>query len=102
MPPVNPSQLPARTAAPVTTIEPFRDRLGRFGGDGGGPGGPTGPITDWRRLRSVLWRFKWLVITLPLLSAAGGYGASRFIKPDYTARATLWINRQPDVTQQKE
>lgn len=99
MPPVNTSQLPARIAAPVTALSPSLDRLGHFGGDGGGP---TGPTTDWRRLRSVLWRFKWLVITLPLLSAAGGYGASRFIKPDYTARATLWINRQPDVTQQKE
>ena len=99
MPPANPSQLPARTVAPVTTLAPVLDRLGRFGGDSGGPAGPT---TDWRRLRSVLWRFKWLVISLPLLSAAGGYGVSRLIKPDYTARATLWINRQPDVTQQKE
>jgi capsular exopolysaccharide synthesis family protein len=99
MPPVNPSQLPARTAAPVTTLAPVLNRPGRYGGDAGGAAGPT---TDWRRLRSVLWRFKWLVISLPLLSAAGGYGASRFIKPVYTARATLWINRQPDVTQQKE
>ena len=98
MPPVNPSHLPARTSAPVTALTPALDRLGRFSESGG----PAGPTTDWRRLRSVLWRFKWLVISLPLLSAAGGYGASRLIKPVYTARATLWINRQPDITQQKE
>lgn len=99
MPQLNPSHLPARTAAPSTTILPAVDRLTNFGGE---RGGPLGPATDWRRLRSVLWRFKWLVIAIPLLSAAGGYGASRFIKPVYTARATLWINRQPELTQQRE
>jgi polysaccharide biosynthesis transport protein len=91
----NPSQLPARTSAALLAVQPARNMAGSFGGDGGGSG-PA--VTDWRRVRSALWRFKWLVVTLPLLAAVGGYGASRFIKPFYTARATVWINRQSEFT----
>jgi capsular exopolysaccharide synthesis family protein len=64
-------------------------------GDGGSPP-ETG--TDWRRVRSALWRFKWLVVTVPVLAAIGGYGASRFVKPVYVARATVWINKQAEAT----
>ena len=52
--------------------------------------------TDWRRIRSALWRFKWLVMTLPLVAAVGGYGASRLVKPVFIARATVWINKQDE------
>ena len=55
---------------------------------------PPDSGTDWRRVRSAIWRFKWLVVALPLVAAAGGYGASRFVKPVYRARATEWINKQ--------
>lgn len=90
----NPGNLPARTPSPLHAIEPARASPDHFDDFGA----PKGPTTDWRRLRSALWRYKWLVITLPMLSAAGGYGASRFVDKVYTARATVWINRQPDLS----
>ncbi len=78
---------------------PSADPIGALPGDFGGDGGaPEEAGTDWRRIRSALWRFKWLVMTVPLLAAAGGYGASRLVKPTYIARATVWINKQAEAT----
>ncbi len=91
----NPSHLPARTGAVLPAAELLGALPGDFGADRAAPaeGG-----TDWRRIRSALWRFKWLVITLPLVAAVGGYGASRLVKPVYVARATVWINKQAEAT----
>jgi succinoglycan biosynthesis transport protein ExoP len=86
---VNPPQLPAQTSGVSRAIQPWRDRTDAFAGDGG--------TNDGKRVRSALWRYKWLIIALPPLAAVGGYGASRFVKPVYTARATVWINKQADV-----
>jgi succinoglycan biosynthesis transport protein ExoP len=86
---VNPPQLPAQTSGVSRAIQPWRDRADALDGDGG--------TSDGRRLRSALWRYRWLIIALPPLAAVGGYAASRFVKPVYTARATVWINKQADV-----
>jgi succinoglycan biosynthesis transport protein ExoP len=91
----NPSHLPARVGTVLPVADSLRESLGNLGGDGGAP--PESG-TDWRRVRSAIWRFKWLVVALPLLAAAGGYGASRFVKPVYRARATVWINKQAEAT----
>ncbi len=97
---VNPSQLPARVPTPVLrAVEPFRKGMDSFGGDGGAPDEST---TDWRRLRTALWRFKWLIATLPVLAAIGGYAASRFVRPTYVASATIWINKQSDVARSSQ
>ena len=93
---VNPSHLPARAQTPSHALDFARESHDAFGGDGAG-GPRDGSPTDWRRLLSALWRFKWLMVTLPILTAAAGYGASRYVKPFFTARATVWINRQADV-----
>src|SRR6266853_6769201 len=47
---------------------------------------------DWRRLSGVLLRFKWLIAGVTLASTAGGVVASRFVKPQYAAQATVWID----------
>jgi len=47
---------------------------------------------DWRRLGSVVLRFKWLIAAVTLASAAAGVVASRFVKPQYSAQATVWID----------
>src|SRR6266853_1950846 len=47
---------------------------------------------DWRRLSGVLLRFKWLIAGVTLTSTAGGVVASRFVKPQYAAQATVWID----------
>jgi capsular exopolysaccharide synthesis family protein len=90
----NPSNLPVRSSATLHVLESARGEES-FGPEGDRSDGST---TDFRRLRSTLWRFKWLIVTMPILTAIGGYGASRIIKPVYITRATVWINKQADPT----
>src|SRR5947208_6517294 len=55
---------------------------------------------DWRRILSALLRFKWLIATTTLVGTVAGVGATRFIKPLYSAQAKIWIDvegrRGPD------
>jgi len=46
---------------------------------------------DWGRYRTAIRRFKWPVLGVTLLGTLGGIVASRFIKPIYAARASIWI-----------
>lgn len=39
----------------------------------------------------VLFRYKWLLVLLTIVGGALGYGAGRMTKPQYEARATVWI-----------
>ena len=48
---------------------------------------------DWRRIRSALLRFKWLILGVTLLGTAAGVGATRFLAPQYAAQATVWIDQ---------
>jgi len=48
--------------------------------------------TDWRRLMSALWYFKWVVILSSILGTAAGIAAVRTLKPTYVAQATVWID----------
>jgi len=61
--------------------------------------GPEGGL-DWRRILSALLRFKWLIATFTLVGTVAGVGATRFIKPVYSAQAKIWIDvegrRSPD------
>src|ERR1041385_4585865 len=43
------------------------------------------------RLRSMLKRFRWLILALTVAGTGAGVVATRFIKPDYEVRATIWI-----------
>ena len=58
---------------------------------------------DWRRVLGAVRRFKWLILSVTLLGVAAGVVASRFAKPEYLARATIWIDQadreanRPDV-----
>src|SRR2546425_9246184 len=60
---------------------------------------PEGGI-DWRRALSAVLRFKWLILLVTLLGTAAGVGATRVLKPTYSAQATVWIDvaerRGPD------
>src|SRR6267143_133620 len=47
---------------------------------------------DWRRSASALLRFKWLVLLIVVLGTAAGVAATRFVKPEYLAQATVWID----------
>src|SRR5438132_9718915 len=53
--------------------------------------GPEGGL-DWRRILSALLRFKWLIATFTLVGTVAGIGATRFLKPIYSAQAKIWID----------
>lgn len=46
---------------------------------------------DWKRRLTALLRYKWLVIAGTALGTAAGVGATRILKPEYRAQATIWI-----------
>src|SRR2546422_8894438 len=47
---------------------------------------------DWRRISSALLRFKWLIAVVTLVGTVAGVGATRFLKPQYSAQAKIWID----------
>src|SRR5437764_9358146 len=47
---------------------------------------------DWRRILSALLRFKWLIAPTTLVGTLAGVGATRFLKPQYSAQAKIWID----------
>ena len=66
-------------------------------------GAPYGPEPDadeegvqWGRYLSALNRYKWLILVVTALGTALGVVATRFIKPLYTASATVWIQPEGD------
>jgi capsular exopolysaccharide synthesis family protein len=58
---------------------------------------PEGGV-DWRRVFSAILRFKWLICGVTVLGTAAGFGAARFVRPQYGAQATIWI----DATERTE
>lgn len=55
---------------------------------------PAPPHNLLERPLAVLRRYKWLMLGIIVVFAAGGFAASRRIKPHYEARATIWINSE--------
>jgi succinoglycan biosynthesis transport protein ExoP len=47
---------------------------------------------DWRRVLSAVLRFKWLICGVTLLGTTAGFGVARFVRPQYGAQATIWID----------
>jgi succinoglycan biosynthesis transport protein ExoP len=93
MPSVNPpSNLPVPKPHPYGHGVQFgtaapNPSLGFVGGD------PEDAPMDWRRVFSALWRYKWFIIVVPFLAAAGGKFATRYAPPQYVTQATIWINQ---------
>ncbi|HDH02891.1 MAG TPA: hypothetical protein ENH15_01435, partial [Actinobacteria bacterium] len=50
---------------------------------------PTG--VPWGRYIAALRRYKWLILLATVMGTGAAIVASRFIKPEYTATATIWI-----------
>ncbi|HEX4629185.1 MAG TPA: hypothetical protein VH137_10385, partial [Gemmatimonadales bacterium] len=88
---MTPSDLPAPLAAvlppprseealrpaPLALVEPGLDV------DGG---------LDWRRVGAAVLRFKWMILAATLLGGLAGAAATRFLKPEYLAQGTIWID----------
>ena len=47
---------------------------------------------DWRRIGSVLLRFKWVVILMLALGLGAGFAATRVLRPVYRAQANVWVD----------
>ena len=50
---------------------------------------------DYRRYLAALLRYKWLIPILLVAGGAAGIVGSRFIQPEYSAQATIWIETEP-------
>jgi len=72
-------------------MEPYTDP----GGLGLAPPPPE-PGIPWGRYISALRRYKWLMLAIVILGTSAGVGATRFLKPEYKATATIYIEPPPD------
>lgn len=63
-----------------------------------GLGAPLPPEAGipWSRYIAALKRYKWLMIAVVVLGTAGSIAATRFLKPEYKAIATIYIEQPPD------
>jgi capsular exopolysaccharide synthesis family protein len=73
-------QPPAATPAPAPDYDltPFQ------------PPAESGGI-PWRRYISALRRYKWLMLLVVMVGTGATVLATRFMKPEYTVQATIWI-----------
>ncbi|MGH7605846.1 MAG: hypothetical protein ACREME_00775, partial [Gemmatimonadales bacterium] len=54
-------------------------------------GDPREEGIDWRRSLAAIQRYRWWILLLTLLGAAGGFLTGRILPPSYLAEATIWI-----------
>ena len=80
------SNLPASLVPPQVAPALPQRGVAPFDGDGAESG------VDWRRVLSAVLRFKWLIATFTLVGTIAGVGATRFIKPVYSAQTKIWID----------
>lgn len=59
---------------------------------------PTVPRPPFERPISAVRRHKWVILGMLLLALVGGIAATRFIKPQYEVRATIWIEPETPLT----
>src|SRR5581483_6992527 len=55
---------------------------------------PEGGI-PWRRYVAALKRYRWLMLLVVMAGTGIGVVATRFLKPEYTVQATIWIEGPP-------
>jgi capsular exopolysaccharide synthesis family protein len=56
-----------------------------------GPEPSRGGGLPLRRILAAIVRYRWLVLAAATVGAAGGFVATKFVKPVYEAQATLWL-----------
>lgn len=93
------------TPSQLQPIPPDEDE-GSTALDGRMDVGALGPLTEapplpepgipWGRYVSALRRYKWLMLAVIVFGTAAGIGATRFLKPEYKATATIYIEPPPD------
>ena len=71
------------------------DPAGAWGGYPQDPEDGNRP-TPWHRYRAALHRYRWLVLGGLILGAGAGYGATRFVTPEYESHGTIWISHDDE------
>src|SRR2546427_3810415 len=51
------------------------------------------PYTTLFRSLNAVVRFRWLIAAVTVVGTAAGVAATRFLKPQYVAQATIWIDQ---------
>src|ERR1051325_819888 len=81
--------VPNRTTQPVLPDDPNKSAGLESYAPQPSEGAALGQVMA--RLRSMLKRFRWLILALTVAGSGVGVVATRFIKPDYEVNATIWI-----------
>jgi polysaccharide biosynthesis transport protein len=91
---MTPSQIQPFSPEPGSGVDAYNEpaALGDFGS---APPLPE-PGIAWGRYVSALRRYKWLILAVVLVGTAASVGATRFLKPEYKATATIYIEPPPD------
>jgi capsular exopolysaccharide synthesis family protein len=58
-----------------------------------GPPQPPAAGPSFARYLSAVNRFKWLVLLLGIIGAGAGYGATKFVSPEYEVKATVLLEQ---------
>ncbi len=64
--------------------------------DGGGDAQQKGP--SFARYLAAVSRFKWLIVLLALVGAGAGWGATKFIEPEFEVSATILLEQGTGTT----
>jgi capsular exopolysaccharide synthesis family protein len=56
---------------------------------------PPPPPSDWQRYVAAVRRHKWVVLLITVLGTGASFVMARFMDPQYSARALLWIEAAP-------
>lgn len=75
-------------------MEPYVD-AGTIGSMGTAPPLPE-PGISWGRYVSAIRRYKWMMLAVTLVGTGISVVATRFLKPEYLATATIYIEPVPD------
>ena len=62
---------------------------------------PAGP-DDWRRVFAAMRTSRWLILAVTAVGTLAGIVGSRFLKPTYEARATVWLEIPDEAAHARE
>src|SRR5690348_6220359 len=57
------------------------------------------PRQPFERARGAIRRYRWLIIAVMVLFAAGGFVATRLVKPVYDVQGRIWIQAETPMSQ---
>lgn len=74
-------------------IQPHTESAPPTGWDEGGVEPPNRGTQQLQRYFTAIWRFKWLILVMGMLGAAGGTFATRLIVPEYEVQSVVLLSQ---------